>query len=114
MRSTALVVAFVVGGLVTSFGWHWSQPAAAQRASNTARQAADGELLALSTSIDGGSQQLLLIDPKGQAVSVYHIDRLSGEIALKSVRNVRHDLKIDYFNCATPLPSEVRALLEDK
>ncbi len=50
----------------------------------------DGDLIALHwTVVEGGKQleAVLLVDPQRKAMSVYHIDRVSGVIALKSGAN---------------------------
>jgi hypothetical protein len=55
-----------------------------------------------------------LIDPATRTMAVYHIDTSSGEIALKSVRNVNFDLQMMEFNGKSPLPNEIRAILEQR
>ena len=47
-------------------------------------------------------------------MAVYHIDTVSGEIVLKSVRNIHYDLKMMEFNGTSPLPGEIRAILEQR
>ncbi len=51
---------------------------------------------------------VLLIDPAQQVMSVYHIDRDSGEIQLKSVRKFAWDLGLTDYNTDKPLPEEIR------
>ena len=72
--------------------------------------AADG-LIALSDDHDGTHQQITLVDPQKQTMAVYHVERTSGKIILKSVRNVRWDLLLDQFNGTNPAPREIRALV---
>ncbi|HVW36348.1 MAG TPA: hypothetical protein VHB99_03545, partial [Pirellulales bacterium] len=55
-------------------------------------------------------QQLTLIDPKLRVISVYHVDG-DGKIALKSVRRIEWDLKVDNLNNVAPLPQEVRSMV---
>ena len=56
-----------------------------------------------------------MIDVKNRTMSVYHIDRSSGsKIELKSVRNFHWDLLMEEFNGVSPLPREIRALIEQK
>ena len=62
----------------------------------------------------GDHQQLTVIDPETRTMSVYHIDSAKGEIELKSVRNIYYDLKMLEFNATSPLPSYVRAMLDQK
>lgn len=49
-----------------------------------------------------------LVDPRARVMSVYQIDRNSGEITLRSVRNVTWDLQLDEFNGTRPTPREIR------
>ena len=72
--------------------------------------ASDG-LIALSDEQDNAHQQVTLVDPQKQTMAVYHVDRATGKITLKSVRNVRWDLLLDEFNGTNPAPREIRALV---
>jgi len=73
----------------------------------------NGGLITSVASI-GDHQQLTVIDPETRTMSVYHIDSAKGEIELKSVRNIYYDLKMLEFNGTSPLPRDIRALLEQK
>ena len=59
-----------------------------------------------------GTQQLCVLDPRQRVVAVYHIDAAKGGIALRSVRSIYWDLRINHFNGTTPLPEEIRSLIE--
>ena len=72
---------------------------------------ADG-LIAFTSPVSDKLQMLTVVDPHQHVVSVYHIDTHSGEIALKSVRNIHWDLQMSEFNGVSPLPREIRALAE--
>ena len=72
---------------------------------------ASNGLIALSDERDDTHQQVTLVDPQKQTMAVYHIDRASGKVTLKCVRNVRWDLLLDEFNGANPAPREIRALV---
>ncbi len=76
--------------------------------------AAARDLMAFSSSAANGMNQVTLIDVEKRVMSVYHIGGDSGEIELKSVRNVRWDLLMEEFNGVRPLPREIRALLEQR
>lgn len=78
------------------------------------RQPATSELIALSFDAGGGRQHITLIDPRTHMMGVYAIDPATGEIALRSVRNVHWDLQMDEFNGTTPSPREIRSLLGNK
>jgi hypothetical protein len=72
------------------------------------------ELIALPAQVEGGRQQVTVIDPIKRVICVYHIDTPTGAITLKSVRNISGDLQIDDFNGVNPLPRDVRAQLEHR
>lgn len=74
---------------------------------------ADG-LIALSSDTADGHQQVAVIDSKSRVMSVYHIEHKTGTIALKSVRSLAADLEIDQYNTDSPLPQEVRAMLNKR
>ena len=76
--------------------------------------AAAGDLMAFSSEQGNGPAQVTLIDVKSRVMCVYHVDRTTGQIELKSVRNVHWDLLMEEFNGVRPLPREIRALLEQK
>ena len=76
--------------------------------------AAAGDVIAFSSETVNGPSQVTLIDVKTRAMSVYHIDRATGQIELKGVRNFHWDLLIEDFNGVNPLPRDIRALMEPK
>jgi hypothetical protein len=77
-------------------------------------QGGSADLIALSYDAGEGRQQVAVIDPRGRALAVYHIDRATGELSLKSVRNLTWDLQIEDFNSTNPTPREIRALTEQR
>ena len=76
--------------------------------------AAAGDLMAFSSETGNGPAQVTLIDVKSRVMCVYHVDRTSGQIELKSVRNFQWDLLVEEFNGVPPLPREIRKLLEQR
>ncbi|MCA9141714.1 MAG: hypothetical protein H6823_22750 [Planctomycetaceae bacterium] len=111
MRSVmfgVLSVACLIGIVVGSDAWrdrlHAQQPAAHPQ----------GELIALNSDVEEGRQQIVVIDPKSRVMSVYHIEHATGVISLKSVRNIHADLLMDEFNTDSPLPKEIRAILDQR
>jgi len=78
------------------------------------RTASSPDLLALSHDGGDGRQQITLVDPRQRTMAVYQIDRASGAIQLKSVRNVQWDLLIEDYNAGTPAPRDIRALKEQQ
>lgn len=82
---------------------------------SSARAAQAGDLAVLAEdTADGRFQQLVLVDARSRVVSVYHVDRSSGQVALKSVRNVMWDLQIDEFNGEQPSPQTIRTMLPQR
>ncbi len=63
---------------------------------------------------DNKAQMLTVVDPRQRVMCVYHIDAATGKIALKSVRNIQWDLRINDLNNEKPLPEEIRSLLEPR
>jgi hypothetical protein len=109
------VLGFVLGaGLLTAvaaFALAPGNSVLAQHARAPAPQ--DGELNALHWTVVEGSKQLeavLLVDPQRKAMGVYHIDRASGVITLKSVRQCDGDLQLP-FNETRPTAAEIRGMM---
>ncbi len=101
-----LVIAAVAGGADRG------QPAFPREVSGSA--VASGDLMAMTAPAGENRQQLTVIDPKLQVISVYHVNLTTGEISLKSVRNIHWDLQMAEFNPVSPTPREVRAIVEQR
>jgi hypothetical protein len=101
----SLVCATFVAALVPSVGY-------AQRPAPASSGASAG-LIALTNACEHG-QQLTVVDPESRVLGVYHIDSTSGEIVLKSVRNIHWDLQMIEFNGTSPLPREIRSRLDNR
>jgi hypothetical protein len=87
--------------------------AQAQRPVTGAERGQPGELLALSMDVEG-RQQVTVVDPRRQVMAVYHIDRNTGGINLRSVRNVQWDLVMEDFNSGSPTPREIRSIADQR
>ena len=66
------------------------------------------ELITNVTATDGSALTVTVIDPKLRVLAVYHVDRATGEITPKSVRNLTWDLQMIEFNSGSPLPQDIR------
>ncbi len=110
-----LVMVFLASSFDPSaFGQAPKQPQAQPVLPSRLPVAAVGDLMAFSSETATGPAQVTLIDGKTRVMCVYHVDRTSGKIELKSVRNVNWDLLMEEFNGVRPLPREIRTLLEQK
>lgn len=107
--SVLVMVAFISGLVVAGLA---SSPLTGQRIAPGQPQTASpqGQLIAIAHPADSG-QQLTLVDPRLRVVSVYQVDRSTGQITLKSVRNVHWDMMMDEFNGVQPSPRDIRSLL---
>lgn len=75
---------------------------------------ANGDLIALTSDVAGEAQMVTVIDTRQRVMSVYHLDRATGAITLKSVREIRWDLQMEEFNGGAPSPREIRSLLQQR
>ena len=107
----ALVGVLAVAGLLMVACWSFSAPEKVF-AQHGLRQTDNGGLIALSAQLPNGHQQLTVVDPAQRVIAVYHVDPTSGELSLRSVRNIQWDLRMTQFNGSTPLPQEIRTLLQ--
>ena len=111
MRWTRALVALSALAATVTLG-AGERPAADNRPPAT-RAGAAGELLAL-TAVYAHVQQVSVIDSRERTLAVYHIDLQNGQCELKSVRRIHWDLQIEDFEGKSPLPEEVRTLVERK
>ena len=103
-----LLVAGVVG-LADAQGPRANERAATDRTQD--RTANSPDLLALSHDGPDGRQQITIVDPRQRVMAVYTVDKATGALQLRSVRNVQWDLTIEDFNSTSPAPREIRALV---
>ncbi len=69
-----------------------------------------GNLITHVLPAEGGPQAVIVVDPSQRVMAVYHVDKTTGEIALRSVRNITWDLQMMEFNSGEPLPQDIRNL----
>lgn len=60
-----------------------------------------------------GPHAALIFDPVRQVFAVYHVDAASGQIMLKSVRNLSADLRLEQFNSGAPAPKDIQAMIDE-
>jgi len=66
------------------------------------------ELFTQVTASDGQPLMVTVIDSGQRVMAVYQVDRASGEITPKSVRNITWDLQMIEYNSGKPLPQDIR------
>jgi hypothetical protein len=71
-----------------------------------------GELIAYVTAAEGQPQLVTVIDPRQRVLAIYHVDRGTGQITPKSVRNITWDLQMIEYNSGDPLPQDIRSGLQ--
>ncbi len=71
-------------------------------------RSASNELITHVSTTEGAALTVTVIDPKQRVMAVYHVDRSTGEISPKSVRNLTWDLQLTEFNSGNPLPQDIR------
>ena len=114
MRTAVMGMLLAAALLMAAAGtWVSSDTAYAQRAGSNHVGDSQG-LITYSTPLGDARQQLTVIDPQLHVLSIYHIESTTGEIALKSVRNIHWDLQMSEFNGKSPLPREIRSMLDQK
>jgi hypothetical protein len=75
--------------------------------------AGDGGLIALNGPSADNAQLVTVLDTKTRAMAVYRVDA-NGKIKLLSVRNLHWDLQVLQLNSESPLPQEIRSLLDQR
>jgi hypothetical protein len=108
MKSGVLGVLLGAAVVWTISGRFPAIPTASARGAEQHRATPGGLIV---TTSDAGEQldQVTVVDPAARVMSVYHVDKRSGEITLRSVRNISWDLEMLEFNCTSPTPREIRS-----
>lgn len=113
MQKTVLGFCFAGALLVVAFGFRNSAPTNAYAANNLLANSSSGGMQVHVQQLPSGTQVITLVDTQNKALAVYHV-KPSGQICLKSVRNVNADLQIDEFNiekAEKPSPKDIREML---
>jgi hypothetical protein len=86
-----------------------SEPAYAPQIDAPTRAASNSELTTyVNATGDGQPLTVTVIDTRQRVMAVYHVDRGTGVITPKSVRNITWDLQMIEFNSGNPLPQDIR------
>ena len=109
MRSSMFGALLGAGLVIAALaGQGSSEPVRTVPAENTPSTPQANELITHVTAVAGQPQTVIVIDPRRRVMGVYHVDNMTGEISLKSVRNLSWDLQMIEFNSGAPTPQDVR------
>ena len=99
-------------GVVAAALWSWSALAPAAYTATAPAPFGSRELITHFQDQATGPTVLTVVDPQARAVAVYHIERETGKIEFKSVRNFEMDLRLSEFNSGQLSPEDIRKMLE--
>lgn len=71
-----------------------------------------GGLWISDSSIDNGRRLILIVDQELRTMAVYHVEGASGDVTLKSSRDISWDLMVGDFNARPPKPADLKRMLE--
>ncbi len=115
MKTATLMALAGAGLMIVAVGWPGhSREVFAQRLATQISPGPDSGLIAVPGPIGEKGQLITVIDSRARVMSVYHIDKASGKIALRSVRNIHWDLQMTHLDNEGLLPEEIRAMLEQR
>lgn len=114
MRFVALAAVVVLAGLTGSLLGYPTGAAEQFSPPPLVTQGESSGLIALASPPTGEVQQFTVVDPATRAMAVYHVNLKSGQIELKSARNLRFDLQLEDYNGVTPKAKEVRIQVQGR
>ena len=93
-------------------GWEQGKPAVAQVDRLTHGVGGAGLISHFRPDNTTNSTQVILVDPHLRRMVVYNVPFDSGEIRLKSVRNLSADFQVQQFNSGEPSPVDMQKMLD--
>src|SRR5436189_1962056 len=113
MRPAA--IGLVLGAGLLSAAAAWFASGNSVLAQHVRASSQESDVIALHWTDDAKHHEtVVLVDPQRKAMSVYQIDRASGAIALKSVRQCAWDLQMGAFNEIRPFAEEIRGMTNQR
>lgn len=55
---------------------------------------------------------VVVVDPQTKVLCTYFVQRETGNVSLRSVRNLTWDMQLEEYNPSTPSPKDIRAVIE--
>lgn len=110
-KKSVWYAAVLAGVAVVVAGWQagTDKAVAGQLVSPTGASAG---LITHVISIADQPTRVIAVDPVQKRIAVYFVSLQSGEIQLKSVRNILGDLAMQEFNSGDPSPLDIEKLLK--
>ena len=71
-----------------------------------------GDLMGFVNPNAVGGQQVTIVNASRSTMLVYHVNSETGQITLQSSRRLTWDFSLDQYNATTPLPTEIRQMVE--
>lgn len=105
-------VSLIAGGLIAAVMVMWSAMAPQAYTADQPLGIASRELVTHFQDQGTGPTAVTVVDPQTRVLAVYHINRETGEVKLKSVRNFDLDLRLSDFNSGSPTPDEIRKMFD--
>jgi hypothetical protein len=108
MRRSLVGALLCAGFVIAVTAWPGSSESALDSPLNGLPAAQSNGLVMHVAAADSQSQVVTVIDPQQRVLAVYFVDRASGKIVPKSIRNITWDLQMIEFNSGDPLPQDIR------
>ncbi len=110
----SLLGALLVAGLViaATADRGATEPAYVARTELPASFSQSSDLITHVTTQEGQPPMITVIDPRQRVMGIYLVDRGTGKIMLKSVRNFTWDLQMTNYDCDDPQPQDIRSGLQ--
>ena len=115
MRKSLWLLAVAPVFCLLFFAFLQQAPAFGQRGGIGDSQPSDRRWICqLAASVDSADHAITIVDPDLGSIAVYHVDKATGDIELRSVRKIEWDLALEEYNgCkSSPHPAEVRSMLK--
>ena len=107
----------LIGGIVALGVWlalDSSPHALAQGRSQAGGPPADQSVTIIHLDAGDAGDHIVLVDAGTNTMCTYFVQRETGQILLRSVRNLTWDMQLEEYNPTTPSPKDIRAVIEGR
>lgn len=110
MQRATTGIVFLAGLMVGALAFTRPGPMALAQPQGMSKQS----ITMTNVPLPQGGQQVIIMDAQKSVLACYHAN-VSGEIALKSIRNISWDLQMQAFNDKSELePDDIQALINKR